>query len=236
MHNLSEILNPYLARLSSTQKKTFTNNVDHANPFNEFEYTIVHLISWGVMTLEEYYRIRESYVGVNKYLPLFDLTPRIFGERWGQEHLLGLCPNLTKPSTSLDPKYSGQYDLVLNNIKIEVKASRAVDAKLKGALNSKALSSASTRPFDMNFQQIKPDCCDVFVWIAVWSDVIRYWVLNTREVSTNKYYNDKQHRGNEGEGQLHLKDTNFKEFTQFLCGPTNLEQAIQEAYRRLNPR
>lgn len=37
----------------------------------------------------------------------------------------------------------------------------------------------------MNFQQVKPRCCDVFVWIAVWRDVIRYWVLSSNEVETS---------------------------------------------------
>jgi len=32
----------------------------------------------------------------------------------------------------------------------------------------KALASDSNKEFRMNFQQVKPDCCDVFVWVAVW--------------------------------------------------------------------
>ena len=66
----------------------------------------------------------------------------------------------------------------------------------------------------MNFQQIKPACCDVFVWIAVWRDVIRYWVLSSDEVKSNRYYSSGQHRGNVGEGQLWLKDTNIDDFDE----------------------
>lgn len=40
----------------------------------------------------------------------------------------------------------------------------------------------------MNFQQIKPGCCDVFVWIGVWRDVIRYWVLSSDEVANDQYF------------------------------------------------
>ena len=84
----------------------------------------------------------------------------------------------------------------------------------------------------MNFQQIKPDCCDVFVWIAVWSDVIRYWVLSSDEVKTNKYYSHGQHRGNIGEGQLWLKNTNIAEFTEYEVDVRHiLEKIIEKGTR-----
>ena len=70
----------------------------------------------------------------------------------------------------------------------------------------------------MNFQQIKPSCCDVFVWIAVWRDLIRYWVLSSDEVKNNPHYSSGQHRGNVGEGQLWLKETNIAEFKKYEVG------------------
>ena len=39
----------------------------------------------------------------------------------------------------------------------------------------------------MNFQQIKPSSCDVFVWVAVWRDVIKYWVFASKEIENNKW-------------------------------------------------
>ena len=67
----------------------------------------------------------------------------------------------------------------------------------------------------MNFQQVKPDCCDVFVWVAVWRDRIRYWVLASKEVEQNRHYSKRQHRGNVGEGQLHLRHDNINEFSEY---------------------
>lgn len=78
----------------------------------------------------------------------------------------------------------------------------------------------------MNFQQIKPQCCDVFVWIAVWKDVIRYWVLSSEEVLKNRYYSAKQHRGNEGEGQIWLKETNIAEFKSYEVDEKGILSAI----------
>lgn len=40
----------------------------------------------------------------------------------------------------------------------------------------------------MNFQQIKPACCDVFVWVGVWRYEIRYLVLSFKEVVENPFY------------------------------------------------
>jgi hypothetical protein len=91
----------------------------------------------------------------------------------------------------------------------------------------------SKRQFDMNFQQIKPKCADVFSWIAVWRDKIRRWVLNSKEVSKNKYFSKGQHRGNVGEGQLHLNQDNISAFDRYRVKSTELKQAIVEAYSRL---
>lgn len=89
----------------------------------------------------------------------------------------------------------------------------------------KALASDSTFGFDMNFQQIKPACCDIFVWIGVWRDKIRYWVLSSNEVKTSKYYSSGQHRGNVGEGQLWLKESNINEFD---CYEVNVREILSK--------
>ena len=96
----------------------------------------------------------------------------------------------------------------------------------------KALSADSDKQFDMNFQQIKPACCDVFVWVAVWRDRIRYWVLSSREVETNRYFSPGQHRGNVGEGQLHLNRDNIRNFSEYECRSDGLLDAIRGAYVR----
>ncbi len=198
-------------------------------PFNKFEYIICHLIGTNTITLQQYLNIRNRYLERNKYLYVFEITaPRTFGETWAQRHLNEVVPELQRPSTSYDPGYSGQYDFWYNGIRIEVKASRAVRRKSGGSLIIKALSSDSKYGFDMNFQQIKPACCDVFVWIAVWRDVIRYWVLSSDDVKNNRCYSSGQHRGNVGEGQLWLKDTNIDDFNEYEVGVRDILAKIVE--------
>ena len=198
-------------------------------PFNKFEYIISHLIGTDTITLRQYLDIRNRYLERNKYLYVFEITaPRSFGETWAQRHLNEVVPELQRPSASYDPDYCGQYDFWYDGIRIEVKASRAVRRKSGDSLIIKALSSDSKCAFDMNFQQIKPDCCDVFVWIAVWRDVIRYWVLSSNEVKNNRYYSPGQHRGNTGEGQLWLKDTNINDFAEYEVGVRDILANIIE--------
>lgn len=140
------------------------------------------------------------------------------------------------PTREIDENYDEEYDIALKYkdelIKIEVKASRAVDRNSKEPLYVKALSYNSHQSFDMNFQQIKPACADVFIWIAVWRDVIKYWVISSIEVKSNRYYSRKQHRGNIGEGQLHIKNNNINEFVQYECTPKEIKQAVIDAYER----
>jgi len=178
--------------------------------------------------------LRDAYVSRNMFLYIFEISaPRGFGEAWAQGHLKELVPELQKPSRKVDPSYSGQYDFLLDDkIKIEVKASRAIDFDSAEPIYVKALASDSPKRFDRNFQQIKPDCCDVFVWVGVWPDLIRYWVLSSNEVASNRYYSPCQHRGNVGEGQLHLKDDNIREFCMYETKSNQLTNAIRNAYNK----
>lgn len=210
------------------------NDLFSVYPFNEYEFLISSLMGCRKISLDDYYKLRSEFIERNRFLAVFEINaPRKFGEGWAQNHLREVAPGLEKPTKELDPNYLGQYDFLLNGkIRIEVKASRAVDFARKGALASKALLSTSEKRFDMNFQQVKPACCDVFIWVGVWRDKVRYWVLSSNEVVNNKYYSARQHRGNTGEGQIHLKNSNIQEFSSFEVNPNNLIESIQAAYKR----
>jgi hypothetical protein len=211
-------------------------------PFNEYEYVIAHLLAARKLSIEEYRELRDSYIERNLCLDIFELSPAGLGEKWAYGQLKQLVPELRRPSKTLDPGYSNEYDFCLDwmgedngnhRIRIEVKTSRAVDfEKPDQPLHLKALSSDSGRPFDMNLQQIKPACADVFVWIGVWRDRIRYWVLSSSEILNNKYYSKGQHRGNVGEGQLHLNRDNIAEFAPYEVRPVDINNAIILAYKK----
>ena len=203
-------------------------------PFNEYEFLITTLISKGQLTYADYLEIRDEYIRQNPNLWIFEISaPRGFGESFAQSFVRNKSSKLLSPSKKLDENYHGQYDLWYNGIRIEVKASRVVDAESDEPLYRKALSSNTTRPFLMNFQQLKPQCCDVFVWLAVYRDIIKMWVMNSDEVLNHPDYSKGQHRGNSGnEGQLHIRETNIHTLDKYLLKDDDLAQAIYESFMR----
>ena len=161
------------------------------HPFNEFELRVALLLANHALSIGEYLTLRADYVAANRYLDLFPLAPRIFGQVWAQEHLKSLDPRLQTASRVLDPEFSGAYDLWVNGARIEVKAGRAIRKTGKKELADivrRALRHGEPGTFWMNFQQLKPDYCDVFVFIGVWVDRIRYWVLSPHDAASNPYY------------------------------------------------
>lgn len=195
-------------------------------PFNEYEYILMFLRDRSVITFQDYEDLRAKYVSTNKYLNLYGLAPRIFGQIWGEQHLCDLDSRFQKADKLLDPGYEGQYDLWIDGVRVEVKAARAIDKEKRSDLVSKALRTDSDRPFWMNFQQIKLNICDVFVFIGVWVDKIRYWVLKHEDVEDSPYLSH-QHRGGV-EYQIGVTDKNIGDFEQYLVSASSVgDEAIR---------
>lgn len=192
-------------------------------PFNEYEYILMFLSDKKIITFQEYEKLREKYVSSNKYLELYGIAPRIFGEMWHQ-HLMDLDNRFKKPDKNLDPGYEGQYDLWIDGVKVEVKSSRAINTKKRGSLVSKSLRYKSDEPLWMNFQQIKADMADVFIFVSVWADKIVYWVMSDKEVKENKYYSP-QHRGGI-EYQIGITDKNITEFDIYKVDPNKIRNVV----------
>lgn len=195
-------------------------------PFNDYEYSLMFLMNRQVITFDEYEALRKEYVSANKYLNLYELAPRVFGEIWGHQHIIDLDSRFERASKKVDPDYSGQYDLRMEGIRVEVKAARAINTRQRGSLVSKALRFGSSAPFWMNYQQIKLDVCDVFIFIGVWVDRIHYWVFSNQEVASDPYLSH-QHRGGV-EYQIGITDRNISNFDSYLVEPSEIAQKVLE--------
>lgn len=254
MEKLTEQFDELIKRLEDS--KNFRKDLEQLRsiyPFNKYEYIISTLFSHGKITFDEYLTIRDEYINRNLYLYLFEMAPRTFGDTWGLSHVCSIEPDFKRPSKKIDKSYKGEYDLYLDwtdnkgkqhYIKIEVKASRANDRQRKEEpLIIKAIASDSKRPFLMNFQQQKPKCCDVFIWIAVYRDQIKYWVINSNEVQINQYLTP-QHRNaltakrKKGykkediyEGQIMVTDENISCFDKYLTVGKQLREAAIAQYK-----
>ena len=233
MERLQAELDKLIARLEqSGRARPALDGLVSVYPFNQFEYIIVHLMAHGALSLDDYHRLRQEFVERTPFLQLFELSGSAFSAK-ALALVRGDAQSLQRASKQQDPDYCGQYDLFLPpGIRIEFKAARAVRSDVSAPLVAKALSTSSPEPFDMIFEQIKPKHCDVFLWLAVWRDALMYWVIPSHEVAKDRYYSDGQHRGNVGEGQLHLKQENIREFGKYRTAPRDIEEAVRQAAKK----
>lgn len=253
MEKLTGQLEELIERLDNSENfREELEDLKSVFPFSRYEYIISALLARDKISFDDYVAIRDEYIDRNLYLYLFEMAPRTFGDTWGLSHLCSFQPDFKRPKRQDDPK-SGEYDLFLkwtdeseteHYIRIEVKASRANDRERKSeSLISKAIASDSDRPFLMNFQQQKPSCCDVFIWIAVYRDTIKYWVLRSGVVQTNQYFTPQHRnaataeRGKDYkkedifEGQIMVTDENIASFDEYLAQGNELRDSVIEQYR-----
>jgi len=227
------------------------DNLQSIYPFNRYEYIISVLLAKKILSLQAYLDLRSRYIDRNRYLNLFEMAPRTFGDTWGLDHLMSIEPCLKRPNKRIDPSYENEYDLYLpyasKNIKIEVKASRAQDRdRADEPMVVKAFSSNSIGKFLMNFQQLKPSCCDVFVWIAVYRNAIKYWVLKNTIIQQHPDFTP-QHRNKETakrgkdykksdiyEGQIMITNANIDTIGNYKVNSSEIRQAIIKQYEIKN--
>lgn len=250
MERLEAELEHLIAQLKSNEDfRHEVESIQNIYPFNKFEYIITKLVGENILTYDDYIEIRNEYINRNLFLYVFEISaPRGFGDTWGFSHRLSVEPDLKRPSKKSDPNYNGQYDLYLpyndSLIRIEVKGSRVVDRnRPNDPLYMKALSSTSTQDFLMNFQQVKPSCCDVMLWFAVYRDCVTYWCLKNTDIYDLNF--SPQHRNSQTairkddyvktdiyEGQVMIPRNNIESIQRFKVEGRALRQAIIDKYEQ----
>ncbi|MCQ2604844.1 MAG: restriction endonuclease subunit M [Spirochaetia bacterium] len=198
-------------------------------PFSTENRLLAYFLSLGELSFDSYSKLCQEYYErsqkSNQYLYLFDMAPRTFGQTWGEQHIKKLFPEFIKATkenlATRYPNFDGEFDLWIDGIRVEVKACRANSTTTKGSLSSRAYThdEAVAANFKYHYQQLKPSCCDVFIWIGVCKDALIYWVLTSEELQqTGKL--GSQHRnentGVEGaevfEGQVFMTEEELKHF------------------------
>ncbi len=194
-------------------------------PFSTESRMLAYMLSLGVLSYEQYERISREYSKRNRFLELFELAPRTFGETWGEKHLLSLFPEFEKATkenlADRYPGFDGEFDLWLDGIRVEVKACRANSDKKGGSLASRAYlhEEAIQQGFKYHYQQLKPSCCDIFIWIGVCRDELIYWVLTSEELKRTGKLGSQHRNENTGmdgvevfEGQVFMTEEELSPF------------------------
>lgn len=146
---------------------------------------------------------------------LNETAPRVFGT-YGECIIDVVLPD--RPQKSLN-QHHDRFSEVYG--KIEIKFSRAKCPREKITLGN--FKNCITSPtfvryseidhykWDCNLQQIKPKEFDTLFYGLMFWDKIFIFKINSESIEKDKLigYCPKQHKGNIGEGQFHIKPTNF---------------------------
>jgi hypothetical protein len=63
--------------------------------------------------------------------------------------------------------------------------------------------------WDCNIQQVKPMEFDRLYYGLFFQDCVKIFLIGSSEIGKHMGFNDKQHKGNVGEGQFHVNDRNL---------------------------
>lgn len=211
-------------------------------PFSTESRLLAYLQSLNAISYADYEDLYQAYVQenreANKYLSLFNMTPRTFGQTWAEKHVLSLFPEFI-PATkenlaTIFPDFDGEFDLWLEGIRIEVKACRANNTKTDSSLTERAYyhRDAKRERFKYHYQQLKPSCCDVFIWIGVCRDELIYWVLTSEELKQTGKLGSQHRNENTGlsgievfEGQVFMTE---EELEPFAVKEADILNAVKE--------
>ena len=91
-----------------------------------------------------------------------------------------------------------------------------------------AFSAWQTSTFDSNIQQVKRPEFDILYYGLFFSDQIAIFRIASGDIGSQIGYSDKQHKGNIGEGQFHITNTNLQfHLDHHLAGQLSYDEFLE---------
>lgn len=105
-----------------------------------------------------------------------------------------------------------KFSTVMKENDDKIRDTNVIEQCKKANLANRAMKSSDVDiyNFDCNIQQVKRKEFDVLYYGLFFADKIEIYKMTSKEVFNCSGYSDKQHRGNEGEGQFHLNAGNIE--------------------------
>lgn len=105
-----------------------------------------------------------------------------------------------------------KFSTVMKENDDKIRETNVIDQCKKANVSNRAMKSSEVGKysFDCNIQQVKRKEFDVLYYGLFFADAIEIYKMSSNEILECPGYSDKQHRGNEGEGQFHLNETNIE--------------------------
>lgn len=148
---------------------------------------------------------------------IFALRTRRFGTV--AELMIEALYGFTKSHNQFHDRYdeAGQqrveikFSTVMKANEAPINRSNTIDQCIKANLGNRALNSTEMYyyDFDCNIQQVKRFEFDVLYYGLFFADQIAIFKMESDEILSCFGYSDRQHKGNEGEGQFHLNHTSI---------------------------
>ena len=143
---------------------------------------------------------------------IFALRTRRFGTV--AELMIEALYNFTKSHNQFHDRYDEvghqrieiKFSAVMKANESVINRRNVIDQCKKANLANRALISTDILryDFDCNIQQVKRLEFDVLYYGLFFADRIAIFKMNSGEIMSCLGYSDRQHKGNEGEGQFHL--------------------------------
>lgn len=105
-----------------------------------------------------------------------------------------------------------KFSTVMKENDDKIRDTNVIEQCKKANLANRAMKSSDIGiySFDCNIQQVKRKEFDILYYGLFFADVIEIYKMTSDEILDCPGYSDKQHRGNEGEGQFHLNESNIE--------------------------
>ena len=117
-----------------------------------------------------------------------------------------------KRDRSSDDRIEVKFSTVMKENDDKIRDDNVIEQCIKANLANRAMRSADIGrySFDCNIQQVKRREFDVLYYGLFFADRIEIFKMGSDGILSCPGYSDKQHRGNEGEGQFHLNERNIE--------------------------
>jgi hypothetical protein len=114
-----------------------------------------------------------------------------------------------KMAKTTNERIEVKFSTVMKENEARIRENNVIDQCCKANLANRAMNSFDSGRFDCNIQQVKRNEFDVLYYGLFFADCIEIFMMYSSEILSCPGYSDKQHRGNEGEGQFHLNQDNI---------------------------
>lgn len=183
------------------------------------------------ITTELYNRIKEEVmINTDPNFANLDFYKMRVGKTYGKY----IEDKIIEHFDDMDKSDTQEYDGLCGDLKIEIKSTRAVSKDYKKSNKECPAAYAidvdcDEQMFLSTFQQIKPYCCDWFVFHVLYKNSNRYFLVPSNFIqekvgkknkSEDKIYMSPQHRGNSHEGAIQVEK--FIEYQDLFEIPENI--------------